>query len=62
MANQIDLTPATAPGLHVHVPNGQSASVANNPSDAPAPSKSGKATVVSVAGTDKVKVRFANPS
>jgi len=62
MANQIDLTPATTPGIHAHVPNGHSASEFNNPSDAPAPSKSGKGTVVSVVGTDKAKVRFANPS
>lgn len=35
MSNQVDLTPATAPGLHVHVPAGHSASEFNNPSDNP---------------------------
>jgi hypothetical protein len=58
----LDLTPAQTPGLHVHVPSGTSASTANNPSDFPAPSKGGKSTVVNVGGTDKQKVRFANPS
>jgi len=61
MANQIDLTPATKPGIHVHVPAGQSASAVNNPSDFPPPSQSGKQTIVTV-NTPGAKVRFANPS
>ena len=61
-SNQVDLTPATSgntTGLHVHTPNGQSASAVNNPSDSPStPAKTGaKAVTVTVAG-----VRFSSPS
>lgn len=62
---QIDLSPATpgnTTGLHIHVPSGQSANVADNPSDFPAPSKSGVATVAKISGTQGSQVRFANPS
>jgi hypothetical protein len=60
---QIDLTPATfSSGLHFHAPAGQSASVVDNPSDAPAPPKGGTAVTTKVIGTDKVAVRFSNPS
>lgn len=56
---QIDLTPtpSNTTGLHVHVPAGQSANAVDNPSDFPAPSKSGTQVTVKVAG-----VRFASPS
>lgn len=61
---QIDITPASNPalGLHVHVPNGQSANVITNPSDNPAPSKSGTQTTVKVVGTPGSVVRFSSPS
>lgn len=67
MSQQVDLTPATAPGIHAHVPNGQSASVFNNPTDNPSVKASvatpaGKAVTATISATDKVKVRFANPS
>jgi len=67
MSNQFDLTPATAPGLHVHVPAGHSASEFNNPTDNPNtpatanPPAGGKAVIASIIGTDKTKIRFANP-
>jgi hypothetical protein len=54
MANQVDLTPnssGNSTGLHVHVPNGQTASVVNNPSDTP----NSPATI----GTGS---KFSNPS
>lgn len=63
MAQQIDITPASNPslGLHVHVPAGQSASAVDNPSDAPAPSKSGIQVTAKI--TPSVGgPRFANPS
>jgi hypothetical protein len=65
--NQVDLTPATnpSPGLHVHVPNGSSASQFNDPSNPTAsmsgPTKAG-AVVVKINGTDKQQVKFCNPA
>ena len=64
MAN-VDLTPASNPalGIHFHAPVGTSAAAFNNPSDfsvvvpTAAPTTTGKAVVVNVAG-----VRFACPS
>ena len=41
---------------------GHSASETNNPSDAPAPSKSGVETTVKVIGTPGSVVRFSSPS
>jgi hypothetical protein len=35
MSNQVDLTPATPPGIQAHVPTGHSASEFNNPTDNP---------------------------
>lgn len=64
-SNQTDLTPATTgntTGLHVHVPNGQSANVITNPTDNPSPAKSGVQTTVKVVGTPGSAVRFSNPS
>jgi hypothetical protein len=67
MPNQVDLTPASSntTGLHVHTPNGASASGFDNPTDVITPIA--KAAVTSVAkninGVDgKICVRFANPS
>ena len=67
MANQIDLTPSTTPtGLHVHVPNGQTASVVNNPADFPAvPAQVGtgtKTVTAKINGTQGSTVRFSNPA
>jgi hypothetical protein len=64
---QVDITPATNPslGIHFHGTNGQSANTATNPSDFPsgkANSNGAPAVTVKVTGTDRVAVRFANPS
>ena len=67
MANQnpqVDVTPASGPAglnLHFHGPAGQSAGVVNNPSDAPAPSKSGTQVIAKIAQSNGGP-RFANPS
>ncbi len=67
MANQnpqVDVTPASGPAglnLHFHGPAGQSAGVANNPSDVPAPSKSGTQVIAKIAQSNGGP-RFANPS
>ena len=63
-SKQVDLTPSTnpSPGLHIHVPNGASASQSNNPTDFPAPPKSGVSVAAKISGTDKQTVRFQNPS
>ena len=61
---QIDITPASGPaglGLHVHVPNGQSANVITNPSDNPAPAKSGVQVTAKISQANGGP-RFANPS
>lgn len=60
---QIDITPASNPalGLHVHVPNGQSANVIKNPTDNPAPAKSGTQVAAKVSQANGGP-RFANPS
>lgn len=60
---QIDITPASNPslGLHVHVPNGQSANVITNPSDNPAPAKSGTQVTAKIAQANGGP-RFSNPS
>lgn len=63
-ANQVDLTPSTpgnTTGLHVHVPVGVSASAANNPSDSPAPSKSGTQVTAKIAQANGGP-RFSNPA
>jgi hypothetical protein len=62
--NQVDLVHvASLPNIEVHVPNGQSASNTNgNPTDNPAPPRSGSAVSVKISGTDKQTVRFQNPS
>lgn len=62
MSNQVDLTPGTAgnsSGLHVHVPNGNSACSYNNAADFPSvsPKVTGTAVMKNVSG-----VRFSNPS
>jgi len=68
VANQTDLTPGTAgntTGIHFHGPNGQSANVANNPSDFPTgkANSSGAPTVTkTITGTQGQVVRFSNPS
>jgi len=63
--NQVDLLPSTVPGLHVHVPNGASASQFDDPSNPlasmPGPIKAG-AVVVKINGTDKQQVKFCNPA
>ncbi len=63
-SKQVDLIhPASLPNIEVHVPNGQSASNTNgNPTDNPAPPKSGTAVSAKISGTDKLTVRFQNPS
>ena len=66
---QTDITPSTTlgggsqpNGLHIHVSNGASASKFDNPTDVPAPPKSGTATTVKIAGTQGAVVRYSNPS
>jgi hypothetical protein len=61
--NQVDITPATnpSPGLHVHVPNGASASQSNNPTDFPAVVKGAVAVTVKIAQANGGP-RFSNPS
>ena len=65
---QVDLTPASSgntTGLHVHVPSGQSASLVNNPSDAPnSPSTVGTGTKVVTVKIAQANggPRFSNPS
>jgi len=63
MANQVDLSPNNPTGLHVHVPNGQTASVVNNPADFPSvPAKiGGKGVSVQIAPSNGGP-RFSNPS
>ena len=60
---QIDITPASNPvlGLHVHVANGQSANVIANPTDNPAPAKSGTQISAKISQANGGP-RFANPS
>ena len=60
---EIDITPASNPslGIHFHSPNGQSANVATNPTDNPAPSKSGTQVTAKIAQANGGP-RFANPS
>lgn len=63
-ANQVDLVPATpgnTTGLHVHVPVGVSASTVNNPSDSPAPAKSGVQVTAKISQANGGP-RFANPA
>jgi len=67
MANQnpqVDVTPASGPtglNLHFHGPAGQTASVANNPSDFPTASKGGTPVVAKIAQANGGP-RFCNPS
>jgi len=64
MANQVDVTPASGPtglNLHFHGPAGNTASVFNNPSDFPAPSKSGTQVTAKIAQANGGP-RFCNPS
>jgi len=70
--NQVGLTPSTNPslGLHIHVPSGVSANTFTHPTDFPSvsanatPPSGGKSLKASIQGqgTDRVQVRFANPS
>lgn len=63
-ANQVDLVPSTpgnSTGLHVHAPVGVSASAVNNPSDAPAPAKSGNQVTAKISQANGGP-RFSNPS
>jgi hypothetical protein len=71
MANQVDITPATATigtGLHVHTPAGASASQFNHPTDFPSVTPAatapagGKAVKTTIQGTQGQAVRFSNPS
>jgi hypothetical protein len=57
--SQVDLIHvASLPNIEVHVPNGQSASNSlGNPTDNPAPPKSGTAVTAKISG-----LRFQNPS
>lgn len=62
--NQVDLTPATtgnSTGLHFHAPAGNSASAVNNPSDSPAPAKSGTQVTAKISQANGGP-RFSNPS
>lgn len=69
MANaQEDFTPSSAPGpgIHFHSPNGQTASVVDNPADFPAvPANVGTGTktiTTKINGTQGSQVRFSNPA
>jgi len=63
MPNQVDLAPSSSNSLHVHVPNGASASGFNNVTDFPSnTAQTGAANTKKIVTSNGIVVRFANPS